>query len=428
MKRIDDINITLKKLKESDLQWIYAMLFSSSIYFVPLRTMLIAIGNYIHIGLGSIFSKISLLFFGCIFLLPILKKKEKFTRDMLVIFSLLMFSWLLGIWENLDYLSEDINIGVSIFVKAFPYYCIARKIKDWDQTKDILYHFAIVTTIFIGIAVFFELLDDTLYADGYIYNQFYGIIICPAAVVSLIAFWEKKETSHLINLGISCLLMYIFGARSPFLCLALAFVILTMKTFFYAVRYKRIAKFYIVLICLCLIVISSGLIIILNLEDTIDTLKVQEGQRFLYLLQRGMLLNSDSRIQIYKNTLNLIGQYPILGVGLIKDRVLLAEVAGVIHDFSGYYAHNIFLEFILQYGIFIGGFLNSILMYLIYICLFKEKNSARGWISVFGVSYGIGLLLVSSSAFEHEEFWLFVGIAVGILIENSQYRKNINTI
>ena len=112
MRRIDDINITLKKLKERDLQWIYAMLLSSSIYFVPLRTMLIAIGNSIHIGLGSIFSKISLLCFGCIFLIPILKKREKFTRDMLVIFSLLMISWLLGIGGNLDYLYED---GVNLF-------------------------------------------------------------------------------------------------------------------------------------------------------------------------------------------------------------------------------------------------------------------------------------------------------------------------
>lgn len=401
-----------------DQQRIYGILYASAIWFVPSRSMLIAFGDFLYPSIGNIFSKLSILCFLYFLVLPLFIIKEKPTVDMVIIFCALAFSWLIGLLKNIDVLKEDVSIGISIFIKAFPYYCIARKIKDWKQTKEFVYISALFATVFMAIATFFDVQTGTLYAEGTIYNQFYGIILCPAAIISLIAFFEKGSSIYLLILGIDILLMYHFGARSPFLCLGIAILCMFLKIIQQLTKNGKIQKHLYMALGFGGLILISSIGLIANILISSDMSQpFGEGQRFLYLLQRGSLFRSDGRIQIYKNALNLIFEYPLLGTGLITDRRLLANLNGISSDFLGSYAHNFFLEILLQYGVLLGGILALIVLYAVYSCLFREKNIHRSLLSIFCISYGLGLVMVSRTAFVHEEFWLFMGTAVTLWVE-----------
>ena len=408
-----------------DQQRIYGILYASAIWFVPFRSMLIAFGDFLYPGIGNIFSKLSILCFLCFLVAPLFMIKEKPTVDMVIIFCTLAFSWLIGLLKNMDVLKEDVSVGISMFIKAFPYYCIARKIKDWKQTKEFVYISALFTTVFVAIATFFDIQTGTLYAEGTIYNQFYGIILCPAAIISLIVFFEKGLTLYLLIWGIDILLMYNFGARSPFLCLGIAILCLFLKIIQQLTRNGKIQKHLYMALGFGGLILISSIGLIANILISSDMSQhFGEGQRFLYLLQHGSLFRSNARIEIYKNALNLIFEYPLLGTGLITDRRLLAKLNGMSSGFLGSYAHNFFLEILLQYGILLGGFLLLIVLYATYSCLFRENNIHRSLLSIFCISYGLGLVMVSGTAFAHEEFWLFMGTVVTMWVEKRISNKN----
>ena len=404
----------------------YIILYTSSLWFAPFRTMLITIGDFVYPGAGIVLSKFSIVCFTFFLILPIFINKEKLTYDMFLIFSFLVLSWLLGIVKNIDSLKINFNIGISIFLKAFPYYCIARKIKNWSETKDYFYVSGLLAALFTAIATLFACLNGILYTDGAIYNQFYGLMLCPSMIISFIAFWEKGSIIHLLNIGITSRLIFLYGSRSPFLCLAIAICLMALKSIDQTMRFKRIKKHICLMIGFSGLAFISGIGILLNSMSSIregDYIS-GEGNRLLILFQRGSLLQSDERIQIYRNVLRLIAEHPLIGTGMITDRRLLAELNGEFINFGGYYSHNFFLEILLQYGIFLGGFLAITILYAIYSGVFKDKNINRSILSIFCISYGLGLVMVSGTAFAHEEFWLFMGTVVTMWVEKRISNKN----
>lgn len=385
--------------------------------------MLIVAGNYYIAGLGNWLSKISIGLYGILLLYVLIKTKVKVTKDVILVFAFVFLSWFSAfVWNNNDR-KAGITIGVSILVKAFPYYYFTRKIQDWERAKLVLYKSAIVTTIEMTILTIFSMLSEKLFLNG-MYNQFYGFLIAPSVIISFISFWENKSMIHLINFIVSGFLLFIFGARAPILCCAIAVALLFYQSSI-GLKYKRhIGKKTIMIGSLCIILmIISFFIIDQKIKETANLSEFYgPGQRMLYQIKNGTFFSSSGRIEIYKNVIGLIKKYPITGTGLISDRKLIAEYLGNDTDYIGHYAHNIFLEFFLQYGIFEGGLLILYCIYITYISLTKPKNKHMFLICIYSISFGLGQLLVSGPSFEVKEFWIFLGMGMNVLMEKNHVR------
>ncbi len=93
-------------------------------------------------------------------------------------------------------------------------------------------------------------------------------------------------------------------------------------------------------------------------------------------------------------------------IGLIKDKPFVGNGVGLFEKLNdGQYTHNIFLQFLVEYGIFIGMFFSLIVIYYIIKCLMcKRKDS----LDLFLICQFIPRLFLSSVYWLNPFFWLFV--------------------
>lgn len=93
----------------------------------------------------------------------------------------------------------------------------------------------------------------------------------------------------------------------------------------------------------------------------------------------------------------------MFGIGIGGDRYIL----------NGAYSHNIFIEIIANFGIFIGG----IIIILIFICIIKallQKNSLNYSIIAIWLCIGFVHFMVSNSYIVDMRFWIFLGVLLNI--------------
>ena len=125
-------------------------------------------------------------------------------------------------------------------------------------------------------------------------------------------------------------------------------------------------------------------------------------QTFLGEFSSGTSLDS-GRLEIQKELIRQIKINPF-GYGLGGDRV-----------FTGWYAHNIFLELIVQFGIFIGGFLCVFLVYIVISSLRKARAEMQILsILLLFICTGLIKLLISGSYLIEPYFFLLLGFAISI--------------
>jgi len=111
------------------------------------------------------------------------------------------------------------------------------------------------------------------------------------------------------------------------------------------------------------------------------------------------------RDRIYKYIFKEILNAPFLGLGLAADRRILTENA---------YTHNIFIEILLNFGLFIGGFINILLLYLTVKSIFIKDVKKYSMIIIW-MSIGFVHFLVSSSYLIDFRFWIFLGLCLKCL-------------
>jgi hypothetical protein len=121
-------------------------------------------------------------------------------------------------------------------------------------------------------------------------------------------------------------------------------------------------------------------------------------------------LTISKRIELIKNSLNIILHYPILGVGLGSYLVEQAKFSSKFYLFFNQPVHNIFLLFISETGLLVGG----ILMYQIIHFLLKRHLSKEKWILIF--------VIILTGLFDHywltlEQNFLLMGLITGSLFE-----------
>ena len=119
-------------------------------------------------------------------------------------------------------------------------------------------------------------------------------------------------------------------------------------------------------------------------------------------------------MSLITHSVDLLKQHPLLGVGVGYDRILLAERMGAVDALSeaaGWYPHNIFLEMLLHYGLFIGGLLILLLLRIVYVTAIKGSGDASDLICVFA-AIGFFPLLFSGSYLTSPEFFGFLGLCL----------------
>jgi O-antigen ligase len=127
---------------------------------------------------------------------------------------------------------------------------------------------------------------------------------------------------------------------------------------------------------------------------------------FQYLLE-GEFSVSNARSVLADTVVQAIWEKPIFGHGLMGDRVVT----------GGYYAHNILLEFLCHYGVFIGSFLLVAAFMIPTVATFRSRKKESFHFLLMMTCLVFIKLMMSGSYLLEADFFLLLGLCVCVLRE-----------
>lgn len=267
-------------------------------------------------------------------------------------------------------------------------YFLARTITEFDQIYKYMtiYSYVLLAMSIYGYSIFIGSEIELQYMV-FSYNM-----LIPTVFLIIIGIDKGKSLNLIVGL-MGGFLILISGARGPIVCLALS--ILTYIFFTKMSQMKKIAIVGSLFIAggISAIFFTS---IIKGLIVFTDNLGV--SSRTLTLILEGGFLNDSGRsgiIHLLKESINLFGN------GLFSDRIIAL----------GYYAHNIFYEIIVEYGIILGTVL-IIYIFILVLAGVKSLDSQRKNLIIILMTTGIFKLMLSGSYLLQEPaFYIVLGLA-----------------
>lgn len=122
-------------------------------------------------------------------------------------------------------------------------------------------------------------------------------------------------------------------------------------------------------------------------------------------------LTVDKRIELIKNSVTIIMCYPIQGVGLGSYLIEQAKFSSRFYLFFNQPVHNIFLLFIAETGLIIGGFI----LYQLINQLVQRRLTKGQWLLIF--------VIIFTGFFDHywltlQQNFLLMGLVTGVILSH----------
>lgn len=335
------------------------------------------------------------------------KKKIKIDVIILLLFLLISyFSTYFFYPENRIFLS-DITIS---FVYIITVYAIVRSgLISLDTISKWGIRISVVLTLWI-------LLINSLHLNSVLYMDLSDALSVPTFFLIYSGFVKKKRMNATISI-ISLIHIMVLGARGALFSI-LFFVLMLYKSHKISIKKILISIPVSFLMFINFIMYKNIVTIAIDIVESIGL-----DSRTLYKLLNSEILISTSRGEIYIYLVDLVKQNWVKGVGLAGDRYYLPFM---FEGTRASYAHNIFLEILLNYGVIVGGMIIAWFMYLVlkyYLLSSDMTYENKAILSIFFAASFIQLLVSRSYL---TEINLFVFLA---LLMNQKERirsKNIN--
>ena len=368
------------KLKEFLIASIFSIAFlSREIYF---STFYYLIGeNYFEV-----FNLIIFFFVLVIFIKKIFHHKKLRINFFLLIFTSISILCIANISEHY---TKNPKLMIFYLFQAFMLVSILKFINQkilWKNISIILNIAAYFKLIsFYNLDLFDELGTKDLKYQLYSYISALSIILL-VQLVFVKSIFGKKKLIKLISFSsiviYSATLIY-YGGRGAGLVVFVFFIYSILK-YIKFINLKKIILF-------AIIVISLTIAYEYFVADEFGLYFLNGIDRFLTIIDQNGLGN---RNKPWLTSIELIKDKPILGYG--------------IFNYSNYiHPHNIFLQIILQFGIFFGFLINIILLGKLYLTS-KYQNLFNYDMYNILIIYTLTYLLFSSNYLISNFFWILI--------------------
>lgn len=391
------------KDRETTTQKILSLTLGAMLFFSPITL-------FVNVSLIYLFwaqiSFDSLILYGAqlimiVVALGIVLKRMKLNTMLFPLFMFLAFVVSAGIHpETKEYMftswGDIINNKIYwFFIYALPAFLFIRRIWDYDRLFRYMLNFAIVALL-CSLGTLFVYLQLELQPG---YMSFSYDLLLPT-IVLLFGYFTKRKVVYLVGGLLGGITMFFCGARGPVLCLIAATVLYILF-----LSEKQSSKVLVILITM--IVVVSVLVfwdpimqLLYRFSDAIGI-----NSRILEKIADGTLADDSGRSDVHAE---LQQQLNILGHGLYGDRVIT----------GGRYAHNLFLELMVEFGLLIGSCLSMLMIVMLFHGFFtKDREKRLLFIAFFSASF-IKLMMSSSYLSKEPAFYAMLGICVSCLIKD----------
>ena len=279
------------------------------------------------------------------------------------------------------------NIIFNSLVVYIPLGLTVLSMKDYSILHKKLYTYGWITqSILIFLAFVF-----VSSSREYIMSIGYALLL--QMLIFIDAFLKNKKLYILPIIFLDLFLIVSIGSRGPLVSLIVYFLI--------RILYSEIPKHrkYLnvsLLMFISLIFYMFDNQIYLLIKHIFDFLNI--SSRSIDLLIDGSFTDVSSRYVIYTRTIELIEKSPILGYGLTGG--------WQNHE----YPHNIFLEFSLSFGLFIGIVL-SFLWVLLLVSGLKQKSKSKQRLAHIFIALSVSLFFSGSFILE-QSFFIIIALCL----------------
>ena len=283
-----------------------------------------------------------------------------------------------------------INNAVEIFLLCLPLFIVSSQVESHEKLIYILTKAAKFIFIFILIAIIFVLIGYSNISD---YSMPLSYYILVPIVISLYKILYEKDGFYWLVLVISLFIMIAYGSRGAIVSIFSFILIYIMGIIIQRNSLKDKAKISILLLLLLTVSLNFKTILI-QIQGIMINLNINSRTVNLLLLDD---IHLSGRDNIYSIITNSIYDNPLRIHGLFYDRVLL----------NGLYAHNLFLELFINFGVFIGG--TVLIMVLLRYFRIMMSNKQNALLNIY-FSIAFIPLLYSGSYLTDYNFWVFLGL------------------
>lgn len=250
--------------------------------------------------------------------------------------------------------------------------------------------------LFLGLTIFISMIVSTPTYD----MTFSYLVLVPMIILTYKLVFIKFRMIDTILVIASFISVLTVGSRGPLLAYFIYLILLFVN---YLNNNRFNGKTYV--LGLFLTILTSFFIMNFDLIlSRIDKFLFQYGiqSRTIYLLSSDNVDFSTGRSEIFSKTISNITLNPVFGNGIAGDRVFL----------NGSYPHNIFLEIIAQFGIFLGGVFSLILLFYWFHAVFVNNSRTNQHLTIIFAGLGLISLFYSGSYLTSSNFWLFMAICI----------------
>ena len=336
------------------------------------------IDKYLSIILGLFFA---------IFLSLFYLKYHKLIIKVLVFEFIFAFLVVCSILLNGELKSLIIGRCVWTILFCIPLSLAAFYVTSWEYVLKKLKIYALVCLVISGLNIYYY---HKKY-PSYYYNMSLGYSMLIIALLHLY-YSKNKPLYYLISL-LDIVLIALFCSRGPLLCIIIYFAFTSLIINRHKYIVLKICSLFFIIVCVIGIQpIINGSISLLN-DFGIKS-------RILEVISTNGILYDSGRTEIYESLLPHVFDNPIFGLG----------VCGELNYISSS-PHQVFLEFLLQYGVIVGGFLSVSTILLIILTILQSIRNKNEIIALL-VCGGFVKLLMSSTYLESPIFWILISVCI----------------
>ena len=375
----------------------------ASFIVLTIQYFLLIYFNLIGTGIGSGIQLFSKVMVGVLFLyaLPAVLKRSlgKFIGVYFVAILIFLVNYLFFPQNHL-YLKQLI---FPLFGMCLPAFIYTMSLRDLDVFKRVMVK-ASYLVFFFGALLGIIIVSGNASAGSYSMALSYYMLL--PAILFLDSLIDKYSNRALLFSLISIFVILALGSRGAILCIV-AFIALKMIRLIFQVSYSKV--FYNLLVVVGLVFISFNLDKLFNmLYELLNKYDINSRSIKLFLSGEVHLSGRD---YIYENLIKAVMNNPFLGLGLGADRRIIGKEGG--------YAHNFFLEVVVNFGVIAGGIAILIILFLLIRSLLSQ-NLNNYYLIIIWICLGFVHLMISSSYITDIKFWILLGLLIKLNIENGE--------
>ena len=302
-------------------------------------------------------------------------------------------------------MGTNLAVVKSVVLECFPLFFLACTVQDFSAVKRYMDTAAIITVFCLGFVIY--ILGVGKLEEGVGYSQYMSYYVLLPTIILAGLLFEKFRIIILVSFFLGLFIMLSFGARGPLTCLAF-FIALKLLTAFAKMEiHKKLALAFITSIC--------GVLLYTLFYKLINWL-IDVFQSFGFSIRavQGLVdssfLTDLSRSQIYTYCLNRISRNPFVGTGLVNDRIYITNAIFSGDSPIGNYPHNIFLEIWMQFGIFIGTIILTIITFMLFKGLSKKIPEDAKNVTLVFIGIGLFPLFFSGSYVNSSNFYIMMAV------------------